>query len=352
MKKLMILAAAALMLAACGKNKFTISGEISDAAGKTIYLEHCDLLKNVVIDSAVIKSTGAFSFKTERPDCPDLYRLRLDGKVLMLAIDSLETISLTADAELGNPVFEGSDKSQRIHELRQSLRESSPADHKQLAQKYIMDDPGSMVAYYALFQQKAGMPVFDMYNRDDRRFFQAVATSLNTWFPNSDRTKILYQQVLEIMNGERRAQNAATMQAFIDEQENSFLDITLKDNHDQEQLLSQYKGKVIVLDFASIQMEQYNGYVLEMRELWNAYHEKGVEIYQVYPDQNKLVWQDMVEALPWTTVRTENGLYDNVYTTYNVQAIPTMFVYNRKGEIIGRFGDFQSLKKALDNALK
>lgn len=351
MKKLIILAAAALMLAGCGK-KFTVSGEVSDAAGETIYLEHCGLLQNQVIDSAVIKSTGAFSFKAERPDCPDLYRLRLNGKVLMLAIDSLETISLTANAELGNPVFEGSDKSQRIHELRVSLRDSSPADHKQMAQKYIMDDPGSMVAYYALFQQKAGLPVFDMYNKDDRRFFQAVATSLNTWFPNSDRTKVLYQQVLELMNNERRAQNAAIMQAFIDEQESSFLDITLKDNHDQEQSLSQYKGKVIVLDFASIQMERYAAYVLEMRELWNTYHDKGVEVYEVYPDQNKLTWEDVVDALPWTTVRTEEGLYNPVYSTYNVQAIPTMFVYNRKGEIIGRFGDFQSLKKALDNALK
>ena len=350
--RLYILPLVVLLLASCGKQQFRVSGTITDAGGDTLWLEQMALPKTVIIDSVVLPASGKFAFKAPRPEYPDLYRLRVGKAVLVMAVDSLDKITVKSDKAFREANIEGSEKTLAIQALRQSLREASPEDHKAFAIKQIMAEPKSMVAYYALFQQKAGLPVFDLFNKEDRKFYQAVATSFNTWMPSYYRSKLLHDQVIEVLNSERRAQNAAVMQAFIEESENAFLDITLPDEDGIEQSLSQYKGKVIVLDFASIMMDRYKGYLFEMKELYNAYHSRGVEFYEVYPDPNRLVWEDQVRALPWTTVCTEKGLYDPVFGTYNIQALPTFFVYNKQGEIVGRFMDFESLRKALDKQVK
>ena len=119
-----------------------------------------------------------------------------------------------------------------------------------------------------------------------------------------------------------------------------------------EQSLSQYKGKFIVVDFATTLMDRYMGYVFEMKEIYNAFHSRGVEIYEVYPDPSRLMWEEQVRALPWTTVRTENGVNDQSFISYNVRTLPTLFLYNPKGEIIGRYADFKGLRGALEKVLK
>lgn len=353
MRKIAILLLSVLALTACHKEEFRVAGHLEEAEGETLYLEHLGLVRTETIDSVVLPASGKFRFAAARPEYPDLYRLRIENRTLVLAIDSLDQIEVEGSGRtLSDATISGSDKSVQIQSLRRSLREQSMEEHRAYAKSLILADPGSMVAYYALFQQKGGLPVWDIYDKTDRALFSAVATSMNVWMPQYQRTKVLYAQVIDVINGERRAQNAATMQAFIEESENTFLDATLRDENGQEQSISQYKGKVIVLDFASIQMERYKGYIFEMREVYNAYHSRGVEIYEIYPDPNRLVWEDQVRALPWTTVCTEQGLYDPVFTTFNVHAIPTLFVYDQQGTIVGRFGDFESLKRTLDTLVK
>ena len=350
--RLYILPLVLLLFASCGKQQFRVSGTITDASGDTLWIEQMSLPKTVMIDSVILPANGKFAFKAPRPEYPDLYRLRIGKAVLVMAIDSLDKITVKSDKAFREPAIEGSEKTLAIQALRQSLREATLEDHKAFATKQILAEPKSMVAYYALFQQKAGLPVFDILDKQDRKFYQAVATSFNTWMPGYYRSKLLHDQVIEVLNSERRAQNAAVMQAFIEESENAFLDITLPDEDGINRSLSQYKGNVIVLDFASIMMDRYKGYLFEMKELYNAYHSRGVEFYEVYPDPNRLVWEDQVRALPWTTVCTDKGLYDPVFGTYNIQALPTFFLYSKQGEIVGRFMDFESLKKALDKQVK
>lgn len=346
-----LLALLGLVFTGCGRDSFRVSGHILLNEGETLYLEHLGLTKTDVLDSVVLPKSGAFKFRAARPEYPDLYRLRIENATLILVVDSTEHITIEAEDRLPEAKIENSPKSEQIRELRTSLREKPLDEHKAFAKTVILQDPVSMVAYYALFQQKAGLPVFNIYDKEDRKCFSAVATSFNTWMPDYSRSKILYSQVLDVINGERRAQQTAIMRAFIDESESAFLDITLPDENGEEQSLSKYKGKYIIVDFASTLMDRYTGYVFEMKEIYNAYHSRGLEIYEVYPDPSRLVWEDQVRALPWTTVRTENGVNDDSFRSYNVQAIPTLFLYNPKGEIVGRYADFKTLRKALEKML-
>lgn len=354
-KSFFVVAVLAIICVSCHKSdEFTVEGSIHGAEDQCLYFEHLGLTKTETLDSVELSSTGNFSFAAVRPAYPELYRLRLGNKNIILAVDSNETIGVTASAaNMAEAVFENSDKSAKIAALRLSLKQNSPVEHKELAKSVIMADPASIVAYYALFQQKAFEPVFHLDDPADRVFFQSVATSWKVWMPENPRTKALYQQVIDQMNSDRRAQSAALMQEYINQQEtSSFLDIVMKDNTGTERALSELKGTVILLDFCSIDIEQYEAYQAGLNARYEKFHGKGFEIYQVYPDQNVTLWRNQVQDLPWITVRTDNGLLDNAYATYNVRNIPTSFIIDQRGEVIARLYGFKDLDQLLESVVK
>ena len=110
--------------------------------------------------------------------------------------------------------------------------------------------------------------MWDVLDPLDRRMYQAVATSFQTWMPSYERTKTLCGQVRDVMYAERSAQQQQAVLQMIDDAENAFLDIVLSDEQGVAQSLADLRGKVIVLDFSAIEMEQSMGYVFELRELF------------------------------------------------------------------------------------
>jgi len=351
MKKLFLLMLGAALLSACSQ-KFHVEGTFTGDTEDCVYLEHVGATGVDVVDSTRLDKNGSFRFKAERPQYPDLYRLRIGRKSILLAVDSTETIGVKADlADVLNAEFENSPESEAILALRRSLRDKSLEEHKAFAKEQVLVDPASVVAYYAIMQFKGNEPVFSLNDKEDLKYIRAVATSWQVWKPESERTKLLCRQVIDQMNDNRVRENNAAMAAFIAEQENMFLDIELPDENGDSIALSSLRGKVILVDFCSTEIDNYRDYLFSMRDRYNKYHAKGLEVYQVYPDQNRLLWEDQVRELPWTTVRTQNGLVDPVYSLYNVQAIPTIFLINRKGEVVGRYIGFANLNEGIEAEL-
>lgn len=334
--------------------KFHISGDITGAEGQTIYLEQTSLTGNIVLDSAKVKSNGHFAFAAALPEYPDIYDLRIGGKKLIFAIDSVENniqVSTTLDSLSVTGNIVGSETTLQIIELRNSLRSNDMDTHKTLAKNIIISNPRSMAAYYAIYQSQNGAYVFDVFEKADRPFYSAVATSFNAYMPDYYRTKALYTQVMNVLTAERQEKQAAAMREYIAQAENAFLDITLPDANDVPQTLSQYRGKIILLDFSLANASRSTQYIFSLRELYNKYHAQGLEIYSVSGDQVKLAWQETVANLPWTAVRGEKGMFEECFTTYNVTALPTLYLFNRKGEIVGRYDSFTELPHQIEKLL-
>ena len=343
-----------IVLVGCSKQPtFTVSGTLTNAQDQTIYLEHTALLGTTLVDSCQIDTDGNFSIEAPAPTYPDFYRLRVGSRSLPLAIDSTEQVQVSAslDSLPYTLNINGSEASVHMAQLRASARTATRDVLREQTQKIILANPRSLVAYYALFLKQNGLPIWDMADPSDRRLYQAVATSYNLWMPEYNRTKALYNQVLEYMQAERSLRSQLAAQQLIEEAENAFLDITLSDAKGQTQPLSQYRGKVIVLDFSSTEMEQYVAYNFELRELYNQYHNKGLEIYSVSIDRNQLAWEDATENLPWTTVRAYENDAVQVLTQYNVQSLPTLFLFDREGNIQGRYTDFTALEADINKYL-
>ena len=343
-----------IVLVGCTKQPtFTISGTLTNAADKTIYLEHTALLGTTIVDSCHIDTDGNYSLEAPAPTYPDFYRLRVGSRSLPLAIDSTEQVqvSTSLDSLPYTLQINGSEASKQMAQLRASARTATRDVLREQTQKIILANPRSLVAYYALFLKQNGLPIWDMADPSDRRLYQAVATSYNLWMPDYNRTKALYNQVLEYMQAERSLRSQLAAQQLIADSENAFLDITLPDAKGQMQSLSQYRGKVIVLDFSSTEMEQYVAYNFELRELYNQYHKQGLEIYSVGIERNLLAWEEATENLPWLTVRALDNEITEVLTRYNVQSLPTLFLFDKEGNVQGRYTDFTALEADINKYL-
>lgn len=378
MKKLFFILSVVAFASCNTGNKFRVEGTIEGGAGKTIYLEHTGLMKTTVLDSVKIKDNGDFSFKADRPEYPDFYKLTLDKKQIYFAVDSTETLQLTASADSfptgytiqgsssnndiqtlrksaaniqqkANEAFKGMDSEKR-QELETELLAMIEA-HKAIARPIILKNPGSTAAYFAIFQKVNNMYIFSPYDKADRPYYAAVATSYHTFMPEYDRSKNLYGLVMDAIKTERQARQQESLRQMIEEAGTGYIDIELPDRNGRLQKLSSLQGKVILLDFSAYQAEESVQYTFALRDLYNSYSNKGFEIYQVSLDPGKLLWQDAVKNIPWISVRDENGPNTLTARSYNISTLPTYFLIDRQGNITGKNMDFSTLRREIEKLL-
>lgn len=379
MKKITFLALATLALGSCNSDpKFNVTGEVSGADGKMLYLEASGLEGILPLDSVRLKRGGTFSFEQARPESPEFYRLRVDDKVINFSIDSTETIGIQApyvDFATAYTV-EGSENSAKIKELTlkqvglqrdvnalinvaRANRITNEAFEDSLAVllenhkndvkvNYIFSAPNTAAAYFALFQKLNDYLIFDPLNsKDDIKCFAAVATSLNNFYPHADRSKNLYNIVIKGMKNTRLGQPKTIELPEEKIVETGVIDISLRDIKGELRKLSDLKGKVVLLDFTVYQTPTGAPHNLMLRELYNKYAGQGLEIYQVSLDADEHFWKTSADNLPWICVRDGNGIYSTIANMYNVRQVPAYFLVNRNNELNVRGEEVKDLESAI-----
>ena len=365
MRKFLLFAIVVALFAGCAQ-KSNINGKITDAEGKTIYLEYTGLTATTLLDSAKLDASGEFSFALETPQYPDFYRVRLNGQFVVIALDSAtKSINLTASAkDLNNTTIEGSEASMEIQRLRRSNFELQHAAiegdtaktaqmlaaHKRLAQEIVLANPRSAAAYYAINQTIAGSYYMSPYVKEDLPFWNAVATAWDLHYTEYERAKELKQSVLLAITQQKAAQISAE-EMIENITEEGFIEISLPNRLGETTKLSAYVGNVILIDFSAYAMEQSAAHTLFLRELYATYHELGLEIYQVSLDADKLFWLEQTRNIPWVCVRDEASAQSRYLYTYNITELPTFFLMDKEGNIIGRY-NHENVEKAIDQLTK
>ena len=365
MKKLLFYLVAIMLFAACAP-KSNINGSITDAKDKTIYLEHTSLTTTTLLDSAKLDAKGTFKFTTETPQYPDFYRIRLNNQFVVFALDSAaKNINITASAkDLNNATIEGSETSAEIQRLRNSNFELQHAaiegdtakvtkmltSHKCLAQEIVLTNPRSAAAYYAINQTINGAYYMTPYNKEDLPFWNAVATAWDLYYPEYERAIELKQNVLLAISQQRNSQLSA-QQLVENISEEGFIEIALPNRIGETTKLSNYIGKVVLIDFSAYAMEQAAAHTLFLRELYASYNELGLEIFQVSLDADKLLWLEQTRNTPWICVRDEASVQSTLLATYNISELPTFFLMDKEGNIIGRY-NHENVEKEINRLTK
>jgi len=130
--------------------------------------------------------------------------------------------------------------------------------------------------------------------------------------------------------------------------ESGVINIELTDNKGTKRMLTDLKGKVVLLDFHLFSLQDSPKRILMLRELYNKYHAQGLEIFQVSLDSDEHFWKQQTAALPWISVRDAEGIQSPVLTYYNVQSLPEFFLIDRGNNLVKR----SSQMKDIENEIK
>lgn len=366
MRKIAVLGLAALMAVGCSKNNGAqINAKIEGANNAEVVLYQLAVNQIKPIDTLKTSADGTVKCAVSMPDAqPEFYYLVYKGnKLASLILKAGDKVNVTVDTLGKGLTVEGSEESVLLGQYEKGLAKVSAEfeamavqmnaalaekDNKEAMQinqqmskvyvdyrkglvKSIMENPYSFANVNALYHSIAQqLPVFSAEN--DFLLFQRVHDSLATLYPSSVYMKSIEGQILSSKN------TMEIVDKINQAGEISFPNLSLPDINAKNVELSSLEGKPFILMFWTITEPSQKMFNNELKEVYSKYRNSGLEVYQVSLDSDKTAWAASVkeQELPWISVCDGKGVMSPSVSAYNVTSIPTMFVFNAKGDIVAK----------------
>jgi peroxiredoxin len=135
-----------------------------------------------------------------------------------------------------------------------------------------------------------------------------------------------------------------------------FIDISGKDLNGKEVKLSDFKGKVILLDFWSSGCGPCRMNMKQLVGSYNKYKARGFEIVSFSIDTDIKYWKRASEqdSVLWTNISDLRGSYSLQAAAYKVQGIPQAFLIDKNGiivEVINGYNDDPNAHVAFEDKI-
>ena len=360
-------------LVSCASNA-RIDATVSEAASSEMIVKLLNSNRYEVLDTVKTDAAGHFTYKVAvaegQPEF--VYLFHGEKKVATLLVEAGDKVTLNADATI-----EGSEESVRLAEVEKKYADirkeldalaakMSAAATQAEFDAYASQMSQAYVAYYRemvgfvlsnshsmavipVFYQVLGenLPLFSQST--DAILYSNVADSLETVYPESKYVKALRAEADRRFGYLELEKKIMTAEAI------GYPDIELPGLDGKNIKLSDVDSKVTVVAFWSAAQAQQNLFNVEyFKPLYEKYHGKGLEIYQVSLDVDKTVWATTVKGqkLPWINVCDSRGGTSPYVTLYNLAAVPSIFVIS-DGELVdAEIVDEASFSRLIDKLLK
>lgn len=384
-KKLLISVLAIVTLFSCSrKDQMKISGEIQNAGKQKVYLEQLNVDQSIVVDSTETNRKGQFSFK-KQVTSPTFYNVRIGKNTFVTLVGEPDThIQLRGNLEnLNNDYWvDGSEGSlwlkmlnyqiNRTKHTMDSLRNAYNALPEgnaydsirnrlsaewdtvttrqiKFSKDFVLKHAVSPASYYALYQ-KFDNDNFILTPEENLHSYKIVASALKAMYPESQYTRAILKH-LDLI---QKNNNILRLQQLIANSETMLPEIKLPDSEGDTIALSSLRGKFVVLDFSVLGGADGRAYTAEMKKVYDKFRNKGVRIYQVCLDQNRLLWQRLVKqyGITWDCVWDADALQSRIARRWNVRTVPANFIINPQYEIVGKDLTGRRLEDRLNDLLK
>ncbi len=381
MKTPIVILLTAVAFASCSKQDVKLSGRFVGAGDKMVYLESVTPARSLVVDSVQTDSKGQFKFRIlPEEDQPTIFNLICVNEKIPLLLSPGERVHVSSVGSIAkNYRVEGSEESKLVAEIngilsdgaltldsinnRFSSLERDADSRREFTRKYmeeyyrvkrrqlrfIMENPGSLAAVYALYQRLPGDET--LFNGEgDLIYYQMVADSVEKTYPQSRYLVALRSQ---INAAQREAQWSERMLEKV-KTATRYPDLDLPDMFGNPKRLSALQGQVILVDFWSASLADSKINNAEFKDLYKQYSDKGFEIYQVSLDTDRSLWVTSVQEqrLPWLSLCDFQGKSSPAVHLYNVQKVPMNYLIASNGDIVAKnlYGDqlAAELKKLFD----
>ncbi len=337
----------------------TISGTL-DGAGKIVLGQlNPNQIDNI---DTVFANEGAFKFDVATETTSFYTLLFENGMQMLLAAEPGEHIELNGVVSNGSIEYTvtGSEKSEVLRQINMKAIESSSriqalntelqsyqgqpdfnqkrevlvekysgimAEHKSSLVELLNANNDHPVAIFILFAQVEKQPIFKI--DADFPYFLTVDENLQKKYPENPHAAFLHQQV------EANRSVAVGSEAP---------DFKLPTPEGKEVSLSDFRGKVVLVDFWASWCGPCRRENPNVVAAYNKYHDKGFEVLGVSLDglprqQNaRDAWLKAIQDdnLTWTHVSEMNGWSTVVKNMYKFNGIPHAVLVDREGVIIAK----------------
>ncbi len=382
-RKIMILLALILLgVTGCRNNSFTVSGKI-DGTNEGEYLLLREVRPGLLepVDSLVPGKDGRFSFRSET-EWPAFYMLSFDDTdFLTLLISPGEKIEVQAARNsMSKPVsVKGSDGTEVILGFRKDHDEVI-AELKQLTDTYndsidsprlpllmdsldrraadvvaafreralalVTENKSSMVPVYLLNQQVVpGLQLFDAAKNPE--VFYSVDSALYALYPESDLVLDLHTFVANLRNSVAVGRKEGETPVAGD----LLPEIALPGPDGDTVRLSALRGRVVLVDFWAAWCPPCREENPNLVKLYEMYHWKGFDIFQVSLDLRKEEWLEAIRndrLGRWKHVSDLRYRDSEVVKQFGLTEIPASFLVDPDGRVIATNLRGEDLAKKLD----
>lgn len=375
--KIFFCAAALALAVSCGRTA-KITAVVADAPSSDVVVKLLNVNKYEVLDTVALDETGKFTYKVdvEKGQPEFIYLFRGETRIASLILNAGDNVTVTADTT-GKYTVEGSEESAKLAEvereysavlakmsalayrIEEAVNPAYAAElNSQLSKeyvsyyrsrvKYIMENSRSL-SVIPVFYQTLGSELSLFARTTDAIHMRNTADSLALVYPESKYVKALRQEADKRFNILELQNRLATAEAI------AYPEVELPDINGQKRKLTEVDSKVVMLAFWTASDADQKMFNLDiLKPVYNEFHSKGFEIYQVALDVDKGLWAQVVkeQKLPWISVCDSKGAASEYVRLYNLPALPAFFII-ANGELVdGSVIDEKSLREVIRKNLK
>ncbi|MFN3918070.1 MAG: redoxin domain-containing protein [Flavobacteriales bacterium] len=334
-----------------------IQGTITNAVGKTLYLEY--FVNNITFkaDSVKLNKKGKFSLPAKVPE-PDFYRIGFgtEKDFILLVLKSGDKPAITADGKDINGTYKvtGSpdselvrvylDKIVSLSEFQENLQKSKslPAENQlkmdsaskdfiQFRNDFITNNSKSLAVFVAMGQ----------LNRDtDVELYRTIEKGIGESMPESKYHAAVKAQLTEVESYITEKQEA---ERIMKEREKLTAigspapELNLPDAKGKVLKMEEFRGKYVLIDFWASWCGPCRKENPNMVKLYEKYNKSGFEILGVSLDNNKERWLQAIEQdkLTWPWHVSDLKQWNTAARTiYDFNGIPYTVLIDNQGNIL------------------
>ena len=342
-----------LLFAGCAKQvtTYTILGEWEGGDGKVVYLKKSlGDKKYETLDSAIVTNG---TFKMQKPlEEVDERILEINGSTNIVILDSVpihvkcesikrmvkgkevENVKTEISGSIEQDIFKTVLLAQRDEMLLMLGLSFMSKDEKE--NPAIQD---SLVQMYTAMKEKTVRTIDSLVtNYPD---CHATALIINN-FVIKDRDLEEVEKMYEGLSPRiKNAYLGRKLKTSIDNVKKTSVgsvapDFTLQAPDGKNISLSDYRGKIVLLDFWASWCGPCLREVPNVKKVYDKYHDKGFEILSVSLDDKKDNWVNAIKenGLNWEHVSSLKDWSCPVAQLYNVSGVPAMLLIDKEGKII------------------
>lgn len=363
--QLLIGMGALALIAACTSkpsNEFTINGETDLKDGDMIYLSYSVSSDSVYNDSvAVANGKFVFSGTIDHPYTAKISANGDNGNSLksrrFMIEPSVISISLTGEDygkapvdgsqltlqfdSVYNYVADSENKMMAIQQEAQNLQEGDTLKMKELEQQFeaLYDEQEAYQLNFAKTHPASYVAPIVLRGIIYNRSLDELKDIYGSWTPEVQASAPQIADFIAAMENVQPGKQA--------------IEITGLDQNETEVKLSDLKGKVVLLDFWATWCRPCRASLPHVKEAYEKYNGKGLEVLCVSLDRDENAWKDFI-------ANSGQGMekYHHVYerdcgwdskdaANYAVKSIPAKFLIDRDGKIIGKYDSEEELDAKL-----